>query len=172
MRSLHHIHDLATQAAQHPERRSGAESSRDESPSQGREAGPVAEGSGLRAPPAEHWAALREQFRGSFLSRRRLGRRGLLAGFVLWALFWMLVLAALSELSLRQYPEHWCENFGLGSVLRAVGSSMGVSCAGYSGGSGSPGMGVSLGRHWASETYGFMLRVRAHSRANLFTPEI
>lgn len=122
---------------------------------------PVDEGSGLRAPPAELRAALREQFRASFLYRRRSGRKQLLAGFAFWALFYMLALGMLSELSLRLYPEHWCQDFGLGRIVRAIGASVGVSCVGYSGGSSGTGAGLAQGRHWMDETYGFMLRVRS-----------
>ena len=120
----------------------------------------ASQGSGLIAPPAEERAALAEQFQGSFLRRRRPGRRRLLAGFAFWTLAWVLTLAALSDLSLRLYPEHWCQGFGLGSVLRAVGLPLGVSCEGAHIDVGAAWESRPRGQHWLWETYGFMLRVR------------
>ena len=133
--------------------------SQDESSSGKSEAMPVGEDSGLEAPPAELTVALAKQFQSRFIRRRRSGREQLLAGFVFWALFYMLVLGMLSELSLRLYTEHWCKGMGLGSIMRAVGASVGVDCAGYRDGSSGISMGLAQGQHWMEETYGFMLRV-------------
>ncbi len=47
-----------------------------------------------------------------------------------WALTWATALAALSDLSLRRHPEHWCRGPGLGQLLRAAGvASVGCRCS-------------------------------------------
>lgn len=120
----------------------------------------ASQGSGLIAPPAEERAALAVQFQSSFLGRRRPGRRQLLAGFTCWTLAWVLTLAALSDLSLRLYPEHWCQGFGLGSLLRALSIPVGVSCEGAHSDVGTAWESRPRGQHWLWEMYGFMLRVR------------
>lgn len=78
----------------------------------------------------------------------------------------MVALAALSDLSLRLYPEHWCQGFGLGSLMRAASIPAGVSCGGTHGGVGSAGAGAARGQHWLWETYGFTLRVRLNPGSN------
>ena len=53
----------------------------------------------------------------------------MLAGFCVWALGWAAALAALSDLSLRRHPEHWCRAPGLGQLLRTGGvTSVGCRC--------------------------------------------
>ncbi len=55
------------------------------------------------------------------LKKRTQPPLGMLAVFCGWALGWAAALAALSDLSLRRHPEHWCRGPGLGQLLRAVG---------------------------------------------------
>lgn len=92
------------------------------------------------------------EFRRDFKRRRRPGGARSAAAFLAWLALGCGALALLSDFALRRFPEHRCG--GLPRWPPVLGGKSQPGCAATA-----AELGAARGRHWAAETYGFVLTV-------------